>query len=376
MFKRVLGVALLGVGIASTAHASSVTLYGVVDIGIEGAKKSDQSSTLGMGSGIQAGSRWGIRGSEDLGGSLKANFMLETGITVNDGNVQNGGRLFGRAAWGGFSGSWGEIRLGRMVTAAALQFVFMDPFQTAFRQASVASTFNANSTLRGDNTVAYFTPKFGGFQAQGTYTFNADGGVATSDDSNKIISVVGKYTSGPLIVAASYETVKLGENTSWAATQRARNGGGDVEDPKSVQLAAAYAMNSITLHAGWSQMRNGYANLAFADGYNPEAGAVASTAVNRGQIGYFPNGKVNAYFLGLKANAGNGAVLASWQRNDPKGGVFDRLDANGQNIYSVGYVYPLSKRTSVHAFYSYLDKAWFDSGWSSSSYGVGMRHNF
>src|SRR5690606_13366390 len=89
MFKRVLGVALLGVGIASTAHASSVTLYGVVDIGIEGAKKSDQSSTLGMGSGIQAGSRWGIRGSEDLGGSLKANFMLETGITVNDGNVQN-----------------------------------------------------------------------------------------------------------------------------------------------------------------------------------------------------------------------------------------------------------------------------------------------
>src|SRR5690606_1129817 len=134
MKKTLLAAALLA-GFAGAAHAqSSVTLYGIVDVGVGGNKLHDSAAggddaRYGLMSGVQSGSRWGLRGSEDLGNGLRANFQLESGFDVANGRQGPGsqeGRLFGRQAWGGLSGAWGEVRAGRQVTVAAGYFAFTD----------------------------------------------------------------------------------------------------------------------------------------------------------------------------------------------------------------------------------------------------------
>ncbi|XQU70534.1 porin [Cupriavidus sp. H18C1] len=101
------------------AAAQSVTLYGVVDTGIEYVNNvgPDKDSVVRMPNlTATVPSRWGIRGTEDLGGGLKGLFVLESGFGPDTGNANQGGRLFGRQAWVGVSGPWGQISLGRQYT--------------------------------------------------------------------------------------------------------------------------------------------------------------------------------------------------------------------------------------------------------------------
>src|SRR5215469_10241739 len=110
--------------VASAAHAqSSVTLYGLIDTSLlysSSARVNAANPSAGGGTQWQefAGSlstpRWGMRGSEDLGGGLKADFMLESGFNSTNGTLKNGGDLFGRQAWIGLNASqYGTLTLGR-----------------------------------------------------------------------------------------------------------------------------------------------------------------------------------------------------------------------------------------------------------------------
>src|SRR5699024_2873316 len=130
--KKTLLAAALAVGFVGAAQAeTSVTLYGIIDTGVGYQRvktpeieyggvtivdKQRYSKTViydGTSHG-QAGSRWGLKGTEDLGNGLRAEFMLEGGIDVTTGTSNQGGRLFGRQAWLGLAGdSWGALRFGR-----------------------------------------------------------------------------------------------------------------------------------------------------------------------------------------------------------------------------------------------------------------------
>src|SRR5471032_3461610 len=104
------------------AHAqNSVTLYGIIDTGFTYTHNSGGSaSQFGLSSGNESGSRWGLKGSEDLGGGLKTIFQLENGFNSTTGKLGQGGREFGRQAFAGLSGTnWGTVTLGRQYDPVA-----------------------------------------------------------------------------------------------------------------------------------------------------------------------------------------------------------------------------------------------------------------
>ncbi|WP_159590335.1 porin [Hydrogenophaga sp. BPS33] len=120
-------LALLAAAPLTQAHAqSSVTLYGVVDTSLTRADNGN-NGLWRLDSGAGWGSRLGFRGTEDLGGGLKANFVLEQGFDVSTGTLQQGGATFGRAAWLGLSGADWEARVGRQLSPMALSLLAVDP---------------------------------------------------------------------------------------------------------------------------------------------------------------------------------------------------------------------------------------------------------
>ncbi|MBR8501625.1 porin, partial [Burkholderia cenocepacia] len=115
--NKTLIVAAAAASFATVAHAqSSVTLYGVLDAGITYQSNVASKSLWSMGSGIDQ-SRFGLRGSEDLGGGLKAIFTLESGFNIGNGRLGNNGGMFNRQAFVGLSSQYGTVTLGKQYDA-------------------------------------------------------------------------------------------------------------------------------------------------------------------------------------------------------------------------------------------------------------------
>src|SRR5580658_8842220 len=113
MKKQVIALAVSAAFAAPVFAQSSVTLYGVIDEGINYTSNVGGNREFEMVSGYAQGSRWGLKGSEDLGGGLKAVFQLENGFNANSGTLAEGGRLFGRQAYVGLSDDkYGTITIG------------------------------------------------------------------------------------------------------------------------------------------------------------------------------------------------------------------------------------------------------------------------
>ncbi|KAG1438579.1 hypothetical protein G6F57_019782 [Rhizopus arrhizus] len=160
-----------------------------------------------MINGVQNGSRWGLRGSEDLGDGLRAVFQLESGFNSGNGNSAQGGRLFGRQATVGLaSDSWGQLDFGRQTNIASKYFGSIDPFGAGFGQANIGVALSAANTNRYDNMVMYQTPSFSGFQFGVGYSFNvndtnaAQTGFKTADNTRAITTGL-RYVNGPVNVA-------------------------------------------------------------------------------------------------------------------------------------------------------------------------------
>ncbi|MGO4809571.1 porin [Cupriavidus sp. 2MCAB6] len=153
---------------------STVTLYGVVDTGVEyvnniGAAK-DNVFRMNTLTGTVP-SRWGIRGTEDLGGGLKSLFVLESGFAPDSGTSNQGGRLFGRQALVGLSGPWGQVALGRQYTM--LFWATLDPDILGPNVYGSGSLDSYLPNARADNAVSY-KGTFGGFTLGATYSFGRD----------------------------------------------------------------------------------------------------------------------------------------------------------------------------------------------------------
>ncbi len=367
-----MAAALMAAAAANVAAQDSVTLYGVIDIGVGGGKQTGRDSSLGMVSGLQYGSRWGLQGREDLGNGTALNFRLESGFDPSNGEQQQGGRLFGRAAWVGMSGAYGEFRAGRQVTPSSDYFTFVDPFGAGFGQAGLSSSFNGTSTNRANNMVSYLSPQMAGLQAIIGYSFNRDGGVAGSDHSDRLLSAIVMYDNGPLKLAATYEAAWLGRNTAWGQRMRALDPQGDLHDPYNVQVGGLWDFGRVRASAAWSYMKNGYTNPDMGEDFG-----TTGLSPNFGTVRGFPGSHVNAWLVGLAADVAPATtVFGTWQMSDPANHMFVGTKAHNQQVYSLGATYTMSPRTDLYAFYSYADQAWFDADWYSHQYAVGIRHSF
>ena len=203
MFKKSFAaLAVLGF-CASYANASSVILYGVVDealvfphakfdvTGVEGTK----TNTFGLESGLNAPSRFGLRGVEDLGNGLQVSFVAENSFSADDGSLGMG-RLFGRELSATVSGDFGRVSLGRMggVGSSAGSYDLVYAYGDAF-DGGDNNIFGLAASSRYDNMVTYQTPDFAGVKATVQYSFNEDSVEETAREGS---SAVNRYSSAAL----------------------------------------------------------------------------------------------------------------------------------------------------------------------------------
>ena len=196
MKKSLIALAVLGA--AASAQAADISLYGVVDTGLaytyndnwarsgeDVVHSTDGESSLEMASGINASSRFGIVGSEDLGNGMKVAFKLESGINTDDGNLGQGGRLFGREASLTLSGDFGKISAGRMggVGSSAGTYDYVYSIGDAFDGGDF-NIWGMTASSRYDNMITYETPEFAGVKVTAQYSFAGDTGADNNDYSD------------------------------------------------------------------------------------------------------------------------------------------------------------------------------------------------
>ncbi|MFL9912784.1 porin [Paraburkholderia sp. RL17-337-BIB-A] len=183
---------------------SSVTLYGVIDEGINYTTNASGHSAVQMESGYATGSRWGLKGSEDLGGGLKAIFQLENGFNAGTGGLGQGGRLFGRQAYVGLSSATlGAVTMGRQYDSVV---DYLGPVTANGNWAGSLFSHpldndNTNNSFRLNNTVKYTSANYRGLTFGGLYGFSNQAGQFSN---NRAYGLGARYVGGPLTVAAAY----------------------------------------------------------------------------------------------------------------------------------------------------------------------------
>ena len=254
MNKALLAVTALAstVSCAAFAQSSSVTLYGIADAGLSyqshvNAGANGNGSVAALTSGGLSGSRWGIRGVEDLGNNLKGIFVLESGFDIDTGKSAQGSRLFGRQAYVGLQGDFGAVTLGRQQNALYDLFGAYDPMAVgpAYSLNSVDNQFNG----RADNAIKY-TGKFGGLTSTGFYSFGRDANSGLGGEVPghfKVGTNFGGglgYANGPLSVGVAYDQYQGSTVASSALTAR------------RTAIGASYALGDAKVFAGYRWMRD------------------------------------------------------------------------------------------------------------------------
>ena len=214
MKKSLLALAALG-AFAGVAHAqSSVTLYGIVDEGFNINTNAGGKHLYNLSSGVLQGSRWGLRGTEDLGGGLKAIFVLENGFDTNTGKLGQGGLLFGRQAFVGLSSNYGSITLGRQYDSAV---DYVGPLEVGdqwggYITAHPGDLDNLNNDYRVNNSIKFTSNNYNGLTFGGLYSL---GGIAGQTGRNQIWSGGVGYSNGPLVLGAGYLNVHNPNASFW-----------------------------------------------------------------------------------------------------------------------------------------------------------------
>lgn len=283
MKKSLIALAVLG-SVAGVAQAqSSVSVYGVVDASLI----KDKGVSARMDSGSVSGSRLGFKGSEDLGGGLKANFLLEHGFNVDTGTQGAEGKSFNRQAYVGLSGGFGEFKLGNVYSAYDDISGATNPvFDSAL---SVENSVWASTgyVARPGNNLYYATPAMGG----------VSGAVSTSlkegtDNQSNAFHV--KYEGGPVYAGVAYQVDKTAAG-----------------DTKFTRVNGSYDLGAAKLLAGYG---------------NVKAGSVKTTDLS----------------FGADVPLGANLVLSAGYASSKTDGA-ERLSGLG-----LGVAYSLSKRTTVY----------------------------
>ncbi|WP_175775956.1 porin [Burkholderia anthina] len=210
---------------AHAAHASEVSLYGLFDTSLTYVwnANADGKNLAAVGNGNLLGNRFGVRGSDDLGGGLKAIFTLENGFNPNTGALGQGNRMFGRQAFVGLDSTrWGTLTIGRQYDALAdVAWPVTGDFYFGSSYATPGDVDNYDTSSRTDNAVKYTSPVVAGFQFVGMYAL---GGVAGKTGAGQTWSAGLSYNRGPFDAAGGYyyaanaSPLVNGTRTGWSGT--------------------------------------------------------------------------------------------------------------------------------------------------------------
>lgn len=252
--KKLTLLATAAVGLLSSAAMaqSSVTLYGIVDAAVVHTTNQTGGNKLAVDAGQLATSRWGMRGSEDLGGGLKANFNLE-GTLVNDSGAA--GSLFDRQSTVGLSGGFGSVNLGRQNILGVDSIGMADPIGlahagtnpnvafSALNAGSLYGDFGTNgpsaAALRQNNSIRYMTPLMSGFGGALMYGFGEQPG---NTSARSYTGISGYYTNGKSGAALAYAQLK---NQADNSTLTLWGGGAKYVINSMFELRATYAQNEV-----------------------------------------------------------------------------------------------------------------------------------
>jgi predicted porin len=387
----VAGALFVAVG---AAHAqSSVTLYGIIDEGFTVNTNMKGQHSYAMQSGVLSGSRWGLKGVEDIGGDVRVIFTLENGFDPSNGRLGFNGLEFGRQAFFGVSGSLGTLTLGRQYDPNG---DFVGPFQASGQwggnvSAHPADVDNTANTFRTNNAIKFRSASYGGFSFGGMYSL---GGIAGDFSRNQVWSVAAGYTNGPLALAAGYVNAR-NPNISLI-------GNGTPATPSAATANTPYPVISGFMSARtWQIFNSGiaysigpatvgatYSNVAFK--------GLGDTSSGPNPAGYSGEVYFNTTEVNFKYQVNPALVLGAAVSYTSSSGVSGSSGRNDGAIYrqaEVGGLYLLSKRTDINAGVIYQKASGTDSrnlpavasinNQSSPSsndhqaiFRVGLRHRF
>lgn len=315
-----------------------VFLYGTIDTGIGWTRISGGEKKTGLLDNGQTDSLWGLRGSEALSNGFSANFNLESGFSPSTGQLEEEVKLFNYATWIGIEHeALGELRLGRQNPIAQQ---FGDELEVApWADFGLGALFKASDNYQFSDTISYLTPGFTGFQAGFSYSFNANEGEYFQTSHNtRALSTGLSYENGPLYTTLTYDHLQPGHER--ISGQRSA---------KAWQLGASYDFSHFKLAAGWSRQRHGFVGLNGGDMDDTPLGLTGLEGI--GPLEFVKGGKVDAWFVGASLPLGQGELLAQWSIANPNW-IWQRTGERAKKVqvYSLGYVYELSPRTSLYAF--------------------------
>ena len=354
MFKKSLAaVAVLG-AFAGSALAADVQLYGVVDLGLNWTQTDDgvtKTDSFSMASGQNSGSRFGLKGTEDLGNGYKVGFNLENSFKADDGALDKGSRLFHRESLLFVQTPFGEISAGRTgaLDAGTGRYNLMGSGATAigtgWDKVGCSSDVLLGTGSRMDNTLTFKSPNMAGFTVLAQASLKKDNtsktdGEEGSSDAERYYGLgvtygVGAFNTGLVVSQADYGRAAV-------------NGNNPQNDDDMLTVS------------GFVNYDFGMIKPMFAaqywDGGKDYDGA-ASVNITSDNKNYATKG----YGLVVGATApvvgGTLKVTAGW--NDYETLFEPAQDGNGEGnnfMVGVGYEYPLSKRTLVYTAAGYSEK--------------------
>lgn len=337
----------------ASAQSTQVTLFGVMDASVTRLSTSGGSIT-GLSSGELSSSRFGVRGTEDLGGGLQAGFWLEAAVAVDNGN--GSGFRFDRRSTISLIGNLGEVRLGRDKLASYLNIEAFDPFgdigvggnggnNMIGNAAGAAGTTEGSHPKRTSNTIAWLSPTLAGFHGQIQYGLGESTDAQASSSLGDTLSLRLGYKQGLVDTAIGYGVIQAGTAT------------------EQVDYDAANVGFSYDLK--WAK-----------------ATALYATQSGAGR-------RVDLYTVGAIVPVGtSGEIRASFTQ------FLDKRNANADSDrIAIGYIHSLSRRTALYALASRvgndsgarrgftvssasLATPTIGAGTSATGYSIGIRHQF
>lgn len=381
--KRIAIASLVCLGTGGALAQSSVTLYGVFDTGLRytnhaaagGGHKSE------VAPGLIQGSRWGVRGSEDLGGGISAQFNLESGLNPDTGTSGQQGQIFGRQAWVALGTPYGSLTLGRQFGAAFDTMGSFDPYGIG-NQGAISWHLDLTGA-RFDNTAKY-KGVFGPVAVSLAYSAGEQAG---SLRKGQTLGLAGGYTGSNFTVNTGVQQssdINLNKSTVW-------------------MIGGTATLGAFKVLGGYVNSKRDKGFIRCAD--NNATSLAASTPAACGVSASNPYG-INSALSNTNLRAGSTLGKASsdllllggaWQATDALqftlGSLYEKVKVDAANVanakratlYAVADYY-FSKRTDVYASVDYNRVAsGANAGGSVASFNgfnsqtglmLGMRHRF
>ncbi len=383
MKKTLAAVAVLG-AFAGSAVAADVTLYGLVDYSLQyqhldaDVATADATDTTQMASGANSVSRFGLKGTEDLGNGVKVGFVLENGFAADTGALGNSSRLFDRESQLFVEGAFGRVAFGRFGQLASSLGSYgllgvTGPFSTGWGDAPAGLKYvNANGHSRYDNAITYVTPSFGGLTVYAQYSSSvSNAGTENESDTDRAYGIGAKFVGAGLTLVGVVDSTNYQSFGKGAVSK-------DMDDALTVTLGGNYDFQVAKVYFGGQYFTNakkvGQKNVS------------ATSTMDKGYDFEKPYNGADGFGLGLGVGVpvmgGTFGAYAGYMKAD----AVDSTAADDMSVKrmigAVGYTYSFSKRTSIYTSASYTkDKVEYadstkDRDPSSVEVLLGMIHKF